>query len=217
MCRTSLPAGGSGGSPRRSPRNSEKNHFFGAFRAVLVRLIALRFRYGTGVLWREARESGACQVVCGATGATTLGTLWYLRVDSPSKDGNLHIAGRSDDVQLAIVAEIMNAKLTRDTVTLLYESKAAATASRWLGRGVAGADPGATQHMSRVNRSNRLSETPIRTTSWRFTPLRPSRTSRWPRRSSLSADSGRELRTQLVPIYTMSRGALDGGGDVDGG
>jgi hypothetical protein len=41
------------------------------------------------------------------------------RPNSPKKDGDLHIAGRSDDVQLPIVAEIMNAKFFKNAVDLV--------------------------------------------------------------------------------------------------
>ena len=37
-----------------------------------------------------------------------------------SKDGDLHIAGRADEVGLPIVAEIMNARLHKDAVDLVH-------------------------------------------------------------------------------------------------
>jgi hypothetical protein len=43
--------------------------------------------------------------------------------NSPSKDGDLHIAGRAPEVKLPIVAEIMNARLRPDAVDLVQEAE----------------------------------------------------------------------------------------------
>jgi hypothetical protein len=39
----------------------------------------------------------------------------------PAKDGDMHVAGRADEVKLPIVAEIMNAKTATDAVDLVHE------------------------------------------------------------------------------------------------
>ena len=41
------------------------------------------------------------------------------RPNPPKKDGDLHIAGRSNDIQLPIVAEIMNAKFFKKAVDMV--------------------------------------------------------------------------------------------------
>jgi hypothetical protein len=43
--------------------------------------------------------------------------------NTPSKDGDLHIAGRNKQVGLPIVAEIMNAKFEDDAVTLVHNNE----------------------------------------------------------------------------------------------
>ena len=46
----------------------------------------------------------------------------HQRPNAPSKDGDLHIAGRSDqEIRLPIVAEIMNARFEQDAVRLVHQ------------------------------------------------------------------------------------------------
>src|ERR1700741_3543678 len=46
--------------------------------------------------------------------------------NSPSKDGDLHIAGRSSEVKLPIVAEIMNAGFENDAVQTIHDHEGTA-------------------------------------------------------------------------------------------
>src|SRR5207249_6804470 len=39
----------------------------------------------------------------------------------PSKDGDMHVVGRADEVGLPVVAEIMNARFHRDAVDLVHQ------------------------------------------------------------------------------------------------
>ena len=41
--------------------------------------------------------------------------------NSPAKDGDMHVAGRADEIGLPVVAEIMNAKFHRDAVDLVHQ------------------------------------------------------------------------------------------------
>jgi hypothetical protein len=45
----------------------------------------------------------------------------HAQPNPPKKDGDLHVAGRDDDIGLPIVAEIMNARLFRGAVDLIHE------------------------------------------------------------------------------------------------
>jgi hypothetical protein len=47
----------------------------------------------------------------------------HKKPNSPSKDGDLHIAGRADEVKLPIVAEIMNAKDDKPAVEAIHDSQ----------------------------------------------------------------------------------------------
>ncbi|MBI5641172.1 MAG: hypothetical protein HZA17_12170 [Nitrospirae bacterium] len=45
----------------------------------------------------------------------------HKKPNAPSKDGDLHVAGRSPEVELPVVAEIMNAKFEKTAVDLVHE------------------------------------------------------------------------------------------------
>lgn len=47
----------------------------------------------------------------------------HARPNPPSKDGDLHAAGRAPEIQLATVAEIMNAKLEPDAVNAIHQAE----------------------------------------------------------------------------------------------
>jgi len=53
--------------------------------------------------------------------------------NAPSKDGDLHVAGRADEVQLPIVAEIMNAKFEKDAQALIHGAEGTGTPIRVTG------------------------------------------------------------------------------------
>src|SRR5437660_3106497 len=45
------------------------------------------------------------------------------RPNPPSKDGDLHVAGRAEEVKLPIVAEIMNAKDDKAAVKIIHDAE----------------------------------------------------------------------------------------------
>jgi len=47
----------------------------------------------------------------------------HARPNPASKDGDLHVAGRAPEIQLATVAEIMNAKLEQDAVVAIHQAE----------------------------------------------------------------------------------------------
>lgn len=47
----------------------------------------------------------------------------HAKANSPSKDGDLHVAGRAPEIGLAAVAEIMNAKFARDAVDAVHAAE----------------------------------------------------------------------------------------------
>jgi hypothetical protein len=57
----------------------------------------------------------------------------HKKPNPPSKDGDLHIAGRADEVKLPIVAEIMNAKADLGSVKLIHDREGTGMAVRLTG------------------------------------------------------------------------------------
>jgi hypothetical protein len=57
----------------------------------------------------------------------------HKKINPPSKDGDMHIAGRAPEIGLATVAEIMNAKTTKPSVTFIQSIAGTATTTKLTG------------------------------------------------------------------------------------